>query len=270
MRLRERTVYLKLLVVGDLLDGGEYLRLVRRVEDEVGARFATYRDLVAARAPALPLDGSGAEHLDGWVGGGWNQRARFRLEGEGVARTFELNATSHPYTGRFVTQIDVRVANEHFEDAARVASWVAFVRETVRRLAPVWAHSHETDDNAIQNCTSARLLELGYGVHVDAVDMAANPGREQSRAEMRYCANWLTWMGPELVERLAPYREGSPEPAPEDIDGGWLFQLYPSPLQADTDAARNAQRLLRETAGYDRAAKRERWTWGFWQREGDT
>lgn len=269
MRLRERTVYLKLLVVGDLLDGGEYLRFVHRAENELGASFMSFRDLVATRAPAYPLDEGGAARLEAFAGGGWNQRARFRLEGEGAARSLELNATSHPYTGRYVTQVDLRAANEHFEDPDAVERWVEMVRETIRELNPVWAHSHETDDNAIQNCHSARMLALGYGVSVDDVDVTTNPGREQSRAEMRYCANWLTWMGPELVERLAPYRDDPPEPPPEEIGGGWLFRLYATPLQAHTDEAREAQRQLRETAGFDRAAARERWTWGFWQREGE-
>ncbi len=211
------------------------------------------------------------EHVGALTGAGLQQRARFVVFGAnavGAAR-LEVNATLHPYTGRYLTMFDLRVPRAAFESPALVEAAVAFFERTAAATEAIVANAHDTDDHAIQNIGSEQLLRRGYGIEVAGeVDLEANPGLEVSRGEFRYVVTWLTWLGAEIVSKLAHRRESAlPIPEREAGSARW-FRLCESPLSAGDAEVRALQAAVRASLGFRGLAGEEQRAFGFWQRKG--
>lgn len=269
MRLRENTIFVKLSTRKDLLDDGTFRIMLDGIEALAGSRFHTVQDLVRPRARVHAVGGPDRLWLSEYESVGFHQRARFRLEGDhDRLHWLEFNAAQHPYSGVFVSMVDLRISSELLADSAQVDGFVRLVRAFIKKTKPISLNAHDTDDHGIQNCDNPGMLKLGYGIEVDSVSLARNPGREWSRGEFRYCANWLTYLGAEMLDKLAPFVDSeAEEPAHEAISGGKLYRLYDSPLSSDADESRNAQEELIQFAGFQRAADKEKWTHGYWQRK---
>ena len=269
MRLRQDALYVRATTMTDVLDAGIHLQLATSLEELTGARWATFQDLARPRMPVQALETRRAALLDAHKGAGFHQSARWVLAAEdgGPLRTFEVHAGLHPYSGVYVTQLDARLdarwADAHADEVAALArTWVSW-------LEPLSLHVHDVDDHAIQNCASAAMLKLGYGVEVETVDLAANPGRERHRGQYRFCTDWITYYGPETVALIE--REGVLERwthPPEQLAGGWWFRLYERPLQADSVQGRAVQQTVRDETAFDRVVQKDRRIWGYWQRKG--
>jgi len=265
MRLREHTVHVRLATLEDVLDDGRYLQTLRAFEAFAGATYGRMRDLVGVRLPFHDIDGADDPLVGGYVGVGLHQRARFRLESDDPALpSVELHANSHPYSGRHVTGLDARFGHALVGDAAGIAAFEALVRDVVTAWAPLWAHAHDTDDLAIQNCESVDMLRLGFGVEATEDELADRPGREWARGEFRYHASWISYYGAEVCEKLTGHAADGALAAGEPLAGGRWFRLFDDPLAAADD--RDAQRAHRDAIGYERLAAKERWTHGYWQR----
>jgi len=270
MRLREFTVFMKLSTHVDILHDATYIELARSLESFTGERFATFRDLVPPRARERAIADLGDPRLHELSGLGTNLRARFRLDGLGERGYLEVNATTHPYSGVYHTQVDARIDRAHLATRSAREAYVAFMRRWVERLSPVCAHAHDTDDHAIQNTDNAGMLRLGYGVDVREVRIEDNPGREVNRGERRYCATWLTYVGAEMCEKLVlagAELDVQGLAMAEQLQGGWWYRLYEDGLSPEAEHARATQQLLRDALQFDALAARERWTLGYWQRK---
>lgn len=297
MTLREETFYLRLSTYQDLIDDATHLELLERLQELNHGPFQHYQDVLARGRPKPVTGELLMERLHRMVGEGLHQVARFRLWSQGapVVRSFELNAHAHPYSGRFVTQVDIRLERSWLARNRRPAleRTSRLFEELVQMTTPFQGHVHDTDDNSIQNIGQASLLRNGYGLEVqDDVELASNPGREISRGELRYCVNWLTALGPELIERLggAGVVETAPASTVRALDVDWearpvlrgtladrdrddrpeprwlLLALDGDPLEPD-GAMRQAQGLVREHLGLARLAHAERYNLGYWQRK---
>lgn len=295
MSLREDTFYIRLSTWRDLVDDATLVEIVERLHELCGRPFELLQDL-GARALPRPLTAElMLDRLHSLVGGGLHQLVRLRLSSaQGTpVRSLEINAGPHPYTGAFVTHLDLRV------ERAWMVRNGASARKRLRKLfeelvaltLPYQAHAHDTDDNAMQNMASASLLKRGYGVEVDPErwSLDTNPGRELSRGAFRYCVNWLTLLGPGLVDHLGVDRVlASPDAEVRELTLAWeghgvarttlasrfeeegvaprwlLLTLPGDPL--DMDALRPAQRAVQEHLGLRELAADERRSFGYWQR----
>lgn len=265
MRLREHTLHLRLATLDDVLDDGRYLRALEALESFAGASFQRMRDLVGVRLPFRDIEGATDALVAGYAGVGLHQRARFRLESDDARMpSIEVHANSHPYSGRHVTGLDLRVGYATVADPDNVRGFVDLARDVVTSWRPLWAHAHDTDDLAIQNCESVDMLRLGFGVEATEADLEDRPGREWARGEFRYHASWISYYGAEACEKLAGHAEPGALEAGEALADGRWFRLFDDPLASD--AHRDAQRAHRDAIGYERLAERERWTHGYWQR----
>jgi hypothetical protein len=270
MRLREHTVFLKLSTGQDLASDGRLVRLLEETAVRLGQPWQQAQDLLVRDGRVATWDNALPQWREEWVGQGVHRRLRVRVQTQSVTggmESFEANATPHPYSGAYVTHLDLRIARSRFATPEACADWVAWFDELAAALTPIDAHAHETDDHAIQNCTIPSMLRNGWGVDPDMVE-SDRPGREISRGEARYCATWWTYLGPAVLERLHTTVEAALE-APGGMESraigeGVRFLLGPSPLDAAT--FRERQRELRDSLGFDETARRERWTLGFWQR----
>ncbi|MFT6629463.1 MAG: hypothetical protein ACJA1R_002740, partial [Flavobacteriales bacterium] len=236
--------------------------LVRDVEAFTGAGFESFTDLVAPRARAVALAGARAELIDAHTGAGFHQSARWRLDAPNGQRC-EFGAGLHPYSGVYVTNVDVRIPNTLVE--GRHDALAELLREWVRGTAPLSLHAHDADDNAIQNCESETMLRLGYGVEEALGPVAERPGREFNRGQFRYVANWVTFMGEEAVTLLEEAELCEWGESTEIFEGGRWARLSDEPTAFDT--IRSGQRALVEQAGFDKLVARDRRVWGYWQRK---
>ena len=269
MRLRESSFFIKLSSHMDVLDDGTIFALLQSIETLAGLRWDNSLDLLERDARVRPWDEVADTLSLEWLGQGTNRRFRRRWTASasagGFAEWLEVNAASHPYSGVFVTQVELRLARERFVDPTFASRFVVWADTWCARLAPVDAHAHETDDHAIQNCSLPALLEAGFGVNVESLG-EDRPGREVSRGEYRYCATWWSFTGARVLERL-----GYPDLAnlPGEVlrlDEGVRVVLSPEPLRLD-ESLRSAQRELAQVLGFAEAARKDRWTLGFWQKK---
>lgn len=272
MRMRENQVYFRWTAGRDVVDDGTIADLVDSLEMEMGVPFARWR-LLGQPDEARAWDGS-ARHdvLDSRIGVGTNQQLRIRWtapENPAGIVSLEVQANMHPYTGRYVTSIDLRVGAAVMSEATRRESWRARFVEWVHDMDALYGHAHDVDDDAIQNAFDPGLLLRGYGVVVEeGVDLADNPGREVSRGEFRYVVNWLSYFGAEMCETLnMASREFAIDGlGVNPVEGGIWFELGASPLDSDAPEQRARQRALRDGLELRALADRTRRTFGFWQR----
>jgi hypothetical protein len=266
MRLAEHTLFVRLLTREDVATTGVLAAWCDELDVWAAPRWVGVLDRVEVRGEERPVGGATRGAFDDVLGSACNLRYRRVLRAEdGFVRSLDLHASSHPYSGAHVTWLDLRLHRDAIpagHDPLELDTW--FTR-TVTGLSPLWAHMHDRDDDAIQNCDSPSLLRLGFGVEVDTIDLASNPGREWNRGEVRLAANWRTWYADEVVDRLRPFAHPEWLERGSALAGGKLWSLPGSAL-APTD--RDAQRLLRDGLGLPEAAAKDRWTLGFWQRKG--
>lgn len=250
--------------MADLLDAGVHVELVDDLERLTGERFSSFQDLSRPRLPVQQLVGRRAELLEAHVGAGFHQSTRWILTDAGAAlRSLEVHGMLHPYTGVYVVHVDARLAASWVEDNA--AQLAALCKRWVERTTPLSLHAHDVDDHAIQNCESASMLRLGYGV--DADTLGDRPGKERNRGHFRFAVDWLTYFGAAAIELVDQGREQPRvwSTAPEPLADGWWFQLYDRPSEAET--GREHQRSVRAEIGFDALVDRDRRVWGYWQRK---
>lgn len=271
MRMREHQVFFRWMCGRDVVNDGTLADWLDEVEALIGAPFATWRQL-GRPAQTLPWElPARFEQVDSRIGAGANQELRIRWEAAanpaGIA-SFEVQASMHPYTGRFVTRLDLRVQRDALSDPSALEAWVVRFERWVGNSAALWAHAHDADDDAMQNIFDPGLLKLGYGVEVEAgTDLSQNAGREVSRGEFRYAINWMTRFGAEMAQELRLDERELAVPGVEfrrDDEGLWL-RLAPSPLNPDDESVRSRQRALRDLFEIPALADRTRRTFGFWQ-----
>lgn len=264
MRMRQSTYYLKLATRADLVATGEALALVATVENAVGETFARALDGLEIGAEPVDLGAGRDSWLASRLTGPLHMRARVRLEGapDGALHSLEINATSHPYTGAHVTVVDVRLS---IESPGALSVLETCLDDAIKRLDLTWAGIHESDDNAVQNCESPVMLRLGYGVDPATVE-SDRPGREVSRGEFRYVADWRGYLGPAVLDRIAPFGT-DPRPAwVVERGSGIEWRLTEHPRDVATPDGRAAQRELARALGFEAAARADRWTWGFFDK----
>lgn len=270
MRLCENAVYVKITTAEDVLDDGTVQTLLEQAGLVAGGTPTRFRDLVR-RSPERTAE-EGIAALEEGRGAGLHQSARFRFEGDpdGPLRSLEVHAMAHPYTGEHVTQIEFRWSRSVLENPEQRERLAAFVREAIRRTRPLHAHAHDVDDNAMQLVDSPGLLRMGYGREPDELGASDRPGREISRGTWRLVPNWMTYIGPPLIEALDEAGDGPIEPGelpPHDsIAGGWLFTLKADPATPCEPRFRDAQRALRTTLRFDELARRTGRNLGYWAR----
>lgn len=269
MRMREYDVFFRWTCGRDVVNDGTITRLVEELESLRGEPFSTYQPLGVPSSPVAWTEVLREQKLAPLAGGGANQQVRFRLddgEGKHPVHRLEVQASAHPYTGRYVTTIDVRVAADFLEES-RIEEWVARFRRWLETSAAICGHAHDADDDAIQNIASPALLKRGYGVDVQDVDLADNPGRETTRGEHRLAVNWLTWFSAETLEQLPvqELRVDSVEAVKQD-DGLWI-RLYELPQHPEAPEKRERQRQVRDELKLQEVADRRRRSFGFWQRK---
>lgn len=269
MRLREPSVFMKLSTHADVLDNGAIFQLLESISALTGLLWETSIDLLERDARVRSWSDVAEMLSFEWVGQGTNRRFRRRWTAPAAEGKFgewlEVHASSHPYSGVFVTQIELRLARERFGDHQFTSRFVAWADGWCSRLAPIDAHAHETDDHAIQNCALPALLSAGFGINADSLG-EDRPGREVSRGECRYCATWWSFAGAQVLERL-----GQPDltQLPGDVlhaGGGVRVLLGADPLNLD-ESFRSGQRHLADALGFAEAARKDRWTLGFWQKK---
>lgn len=295
MKLRENSLYMRFSTHHDVVDDATHVELLERLQEWNGRPFALYQNLGDKGRPRELTAQLLLDELHSRVGEGLHGKLRFRVWSETGTpiRSFEFNAGAHPYSGRFVTMVDIRYEREWMERNRKISpdNFVERFEEVASLLHPFQGHAHDTDDNSIQNIGSASLLRRGYGLEVtEPIDLASNPGREVSRAGHRYVVNWLTLFGPEMVEHLGPQRfEDLPGELRElDIDpnarktlgeqvaeemgdhrektGKWLLlRLAHDPLSFDDPEIRGKQKTIKERLQLEKIAADERWPWGYWQ-----
>ena len=298
--LREDTLYLKLATTHDLVHDASHVMLLDLLHDWNRGPFESFQDLALRGRPKQVTAELLMEKLHAHVGS-VHQPTRFkfwRASGSPV-RAFEFHAGAHPYTGIFHTQIDLRVEKSWVARNPDTAPRVLRRRfiEIARLIHPFQGHVHDTDDNSTQNIDNPGLLRRGFGIETEGpIALEDNPGRELSRGQFRYCVNWLTLFGPELLGNIAPDLVAASPAAsvePLDIDPGarkrpaelvaermgdepaealrtapqqWLLLcLGGSPL--DAEAQRHTQRAVREHLGFKALAKDQRTMLGYWQKK---
>ena len=274
MDLRERTVYFKWSTYADLLHSGELAAVVAGLESLLGAGFTLAQDLgVGRKQRRLSPTSDVASVLSRHVGAGVHVSGRFKLSqapsdpnlGE---ETLEVFSGAHPYSGRFRVALDARVSRHRFEAPEFVERFVDWVRAMVTSTRPFMAHAHETDDNAIQNISVPRLLKSGFGVDAQGpITLLDNPGVEISRGEFRHVVNWLTVLGPAMIDQLGVDAVRS-APCPAEVLGvdeeHLMLRLYRSPLEAAVDANRTRQAETREALGFMPLVQAQGPTMGYW------
>lgn len=227
MRLREDSVFLRWNAGRDVISDGTFLRWIATLEAIEGRPFASWRALDRS-GPALELTPARRQELVvGLADGGTNPQHRFELTMDAPRRVMRVSFTAgaHPYTGRYVVGVDLRLVGAAFGVSApaepagtdtgvasdtgvdpsadvSVEAWVARFRAWMLESAALCGHAHDTDDDAMQNIVSPALLRSGYGVDPETLPEDDRPGRELSRGEHRYAVNWLTWLGPEMASQL--------------------------------------------------------------------
>lgn len=300
--LADHSVYLRLSTYHDLIYDGTHALILDMLDEWSGGAFEHFQDLAVRGRPREVTAELLMEKVHGLVGEGIHQTSRWRMwrEAGSPVRSFEFNAGAHPYTGVFHTTIDIRLERSWFERNPEAAPRVCLRR--FKRLAalthPFQGHVHDTDDNSTQNIDNPALLRRGFGLEVEGpVALEDNPGRELSRGEFRYVINWLTLIGPALLERFPPEallsapatevteleidpssrRTPAEEVArrmghdPEALKEGpqrWLMlRLGDSPLGFDNPERRAVQAAVREHLGLREQAHKERYMLGYWQRK---
>lgn len=294
--LREDTVYLRLSTHHDLVDDATFLEILELLTEWNRRPFGQYTDLALRGRPREVTPELLLGELHSRVGGGLHQILRFRMTAEDApVASYEFMAGAHPYTGVFHTSLDIRVRGEWVRRNPEMGPRLLRRRfvEMARLSHPFQGHVHDTDDNAIQNVGDAGLLRRGFGVEVDGpIDLASNPGRELSRGALRYCVNWLTLFGPEMLERVTEeavstlpagqveqldidfsarrtpgqhVAERMGQTFPDKPTRWWLLQLGPTPTPFSP--ARGAQRAAREHLRLAELAESERWPLGYWQKK---
>ncbi len=298
--LREETIYLKYSTKHGLLHDATFLEVLDLIHTWQGGLMATWQDLLIRGKPRALTPLLLMEELDRRVGQGLHQQIRVKLMGApgGVVRSVELHAGAHPYAGAFVTQLDIRLDRQWFVRNPERAPEVTRRRfvQIADLLHPFQAHAHDTDDNAIQNTDNLGLLKRGFDLDIEGpIDLANNPGRELSRAQFRYVVNWLTLLGPDLLDRLghdkalsAPAtqvetldidpttrqslsqalreRLGA-EPETQETPTWVLLRVGDSPLDAAIAEVRQTQAAVRAHLEMAKLAEKERWGLGYWQRK---
>lgn len=270
MSMREYQVFLKWTCSKDVVDNGTLVEWVDILEAKMGMAFARFKPLGSS---GRVLDWNAQQridNLDGRIGAGLNQQVRIRLiADDNPAGIVYLNiqATLHPYTGRYVAAFELRIRSDVFEDPETVAYWASLMQRWAEEGGALSAQLHDADDDAIQNVSSAGLLKIGYGIEVDHVDVSKNPGRETSRGEYRYVVNWLSFYGHDMFEALGRPTIDVDGVRTWEQDGGLWVQLSDSPLHPDDKTVRERQRQVREQLAIEALAVRQQRSMGYWQRK---
>lgn len=268
--MREYQTFLKWTCGRDVLDDGTLITWVDALEDTMEQAFAEWKPL-GRPGKSNPWNiQSRMDQLDSMVGGGINQEFRVRLTAgpnDAGIEYINIQATLHPYTGRYVTACELRLRSDVFADQAVVEQWAERLQQWAHEGAALSAQMHEADDDAMQNVSNAGVLRLGYGVDVEHVDVSKNPGRETSRGEYRYVVNWLSFYSEDMLKAL-----GNPTVDVDGVktwekDGGLWVKLSDSPQNPDDPIVRERQRLVREQLGIEKLAKKQQRSFGFWQKK---
>ena len=262
--LRENTVFLRLLTYEEILDDGRYLSLIHSAEDFLDDVFTSFEN-ISLRMRPIEVSSLKESQVGQFVGRGFHQAARFMLFAK--QSSLELNAMGHPYSGNHVTLVEWKIPNETLKDKRFVSKFVALFQDWISKTKAIWAYAHDADDNTIQNVSSKMILSRGFGVQVDQLDLAKNPGREYNLAEFRYAANWLTYVGPTMLDRLEATISTTKTLSFQTIMQGRLYQLYEMPHKYDEISARSKQIQLIEELGVKKLTEKEQWRFGYWQRK---
>lgn len=268
--MRERQTFLKWTCGRDVLDDGTLITWIDALEDEMEQAFAQWKFLGRPGKPNPWTIESRMDQLDALVGGGINQEFRVRLTAApndvGI-EYINIQATLHPYTGRYVTACELRLRNDIFTEQAAVEQWSERLQQWAHEGAALSAQMHEADDDAIQNVSNAGVLRLGYGIDFENVDVSKNPGRETSRGEYRYVVNWLSFYSEDMLKALGnPTIEVNGVTTWEKDAGLWV-KLSDSPQNPDDPIVRERQRLVRAQLGIEKLAKKQQRSFGFWQKK---
>jgi hypothetical protein len=269
MHLREASIFLKVSTTQDPMSGPG---AVAWAEHFASIGLDGWQQAIDLSQPG-PRPRPWAQVRDAWAAlpeavrpGIHHQRARWRLQGSDPAAWLEWNASAHPYTGDWATQVELRAPLASLDRPGGVDAWVELARHLTAVWQPLALHVHPTDDHTANNIVHRPLLERGLGMAPDAVPDDA-PGREVSRGALRWCACWITLVSPAMWERADRTPETTPLPG-RVIPGnhGVLLRLWDDPCAAGTPEAWEAQRALRDALGWEAVAARDRWTQGYWQR----
>lgn len=272
MQLREHTIYFRASTYEDLFDSGKIIEVVDAIETLLGDWFVASQDLGRARQrPGVARPGRVV--LDESCGRGLHLATRVKLLG-GPAEdpengpSLEINAGGHPYSGRFLTSLDLRVPKARFENPDFLSLYVAWVEAVAEQISPFMVHCHDTDDTSIQNLGSRALLRSGFGIEVEEeVDLLSNPGLEVSRGEFRYMATWLMILGEPMVEQIGGEVLEAMETARRVTGDRFVIRLYDSPLDCEAPENREKQRRAREQLRLAEISKENSWAWGYWDRK---
>lgn len=298
--LREDTIYLKFSTYHGLMHDATFLEVLELLHTWARRPFAWLQEVEHRGRPRPLTPDLMMSALHRRVGQGIHQAARLKLWNEPgcPVRSCEILAGGHPYSGAFHTQLEIRLERAWAQQQPQRAAQVIKRRfiDLARLLHPFQGHAHDTDDNSIQNIDKPGLLRRGFGLEdvPDTIDLAANPGRELSRREYRYVVNWLTLVGPGLLDHLGPQVvQSAPATSVErlDIDPDarqlpaeevarrmgeapaplrkewWLLQVGETPLEAAQPQVRQVQADVRQHLGLAALADKERWEMGYWQRK---
>lgn len=269
MRLRTDQVFMRFSWAGNVLAQGGHHQLIDDAQRALNVRFSQIKN-VARRTDFRELT---AERKAEWLPDFMADEAHpilnvsLRAEANEHPAQMTIFAGPHPYTGRYVVQYELLMPREAFESASAHDTWVRLFRSYAERWGAICGHMHDADDNSIQNTASAGMLKLGFGVEVDEVNLAENPGREVSRGEFRFAINWLNYFGPEMVARLTRFMDDEPPELVEELGDGWFIRLADGPLSADADEVRQVQRFLRGSLAIQAATEENARAFGFWQRK---
>jgi hypothetical protein len=270
MRLRTNQVFMRFSWAGNVLARDGHFELIEEAEELVGSDF----DLIANIARQTGYRERTFEREAEWIPTFPDDEAHpilhvgLKREGDEPAEQMSIFAGPHPYTGRYVVQYELLLDRERFEDDAFTERCVELFKDYASKWDPICGHMHDADDNSIQNTASASMLKLGFGVEVDEVNLAENPGREVSRGEFRFAVNWLSFFGEEMVARLERYMDDDPPEQVEKFASGWFIRLYDSPFNPAGDDHRERQREIRKSLAMKEATAENARAFGFWQRKG--
>lgn len=269
MRLRTDQVFMRFSWAGNVLAQGGHHELIEDAEQTLGVQFSYIKN-VARRTDFRELtDERRVEWIPEFLADEAHPILNVSLragQGENPIQ-LTLFAGPHPYTGRYVVQYELLMPRKAFEEAGVSDEWVRLFRGYAERWDAICGHMHDADDNSIQNTVSAGMLKLGFGVEVDEVNLAENPGREISRGEFRFAINWLNYFGPEMVARMTRFMDGEPPESVEKLGDGWFIRLADTPLTAATEDVRQLQGTLRESLAIPAATEENARAFGFWQRK---
>lgn len=268
--MREYQVFLRGTYARDIVNDGTLVDWVDTLEAHMQQPFAQWLPLGRSPKPLSWNAMARLEELDGRIGQGLNQQVRMRLiaasNPAGIVH-FDIQATMHPYTGRYVAACELRLENDALKEAGAVELWADQLQKWVASGGALSAHMHQADDDAIQNVSSPGVLRLGYGIDVDSIDLANNPGRETSRGEHRYVVNWLSFFGKEMMDELQwPELNVEGLRTWKENDGLW-WRLSDTPLEPDAPETRQRQMHVREQLGIQALADRKQRAFGFWQKK---